>query len=291
MLLVSPRNSAPGTRYRMHLRLPPAPSTPSAAAHLRSGYAHAGGRNRSGRRTIWTKGSRSQRRLYTHPSEGGEGTRVLGVVCGVFWQTHTRSALALVRNAAGAWFFSPAAQGAEPLGYFGAVATHGLTRATRGEHPHWWWPLRLLPPYTRAGLFPMPLGGAARLVRSPGSTALVLSARLWAGWALLVLPSGQLAVAPNSPMVLLGGVAPAFRAGVFAPKAGPNRRSGRSPRVRGVAMNPNDHPHGGRTKAVKYPRTPWGRTTRFPRPARPKLKLKALPKRRRAPSAAGHRWP
>ena len=70
-------------------------------------------------------------------------------------------------------------------------------------------------------------------------------------------------------------------AGVAAPKAGVNRRLGRSPRVRGVATNPNDHPHGGRTKAVKYPRTPWGRTTRFPRPTRPKLKLKALAKRRR----------
>ena len=36
-----------------------------------------------------------------------------------------------------------------------------------------------------------------------------------------------------------------------------------APRSRGVARNPVDHPHGGRTKSIKYPRTPWGKTTKF----------------------------
>lgn len=38
---------------------------------------------------------------------------------------------------------------------------------------------------------------------------------------------------------------------------------GLSPRSRGVAKNPVDHPHGGRTKSLRYPRTPWGKTTKF----------------------------
>jgi len=280
MLLVSPRNCAPGTRYRMHLRLPPAPRLPSVASQLRCGFAHAGGRGRAGQRTIWTKGARAQRRIFTRPCEAPDGGRLLGLVCGIFWQTHTRTALALVKNAAGAWFFSPCPEGLEPLAYFGAISTHGRSRAARGEHPEWWWPLALLPPYTRAALFPLRGGGRARLVRAPGSTALVLTARLWDEWALLVLPSGQLAVSPNAPAVILGGLAPLSRKGVSCAKAGYRHRMGLSPRVRGVATNPNDHPHGGRTKAIKYPRTPWGRTTRFPRPTRPKLKLKALAKRR-----------
>lgn len=41
------------------------------------------------------------------------------------------------------------------------------------------------------------------------------------------------------------------------------RRLGFKSTVRGVAMNPVDHPHGGRTKTIRYPRTPWGRTTKF----------------------------
>lgn len=46
-------------------------------------------------------------------------------------------------------------------------------------------------------------------------------------------------------------------------KSGFYRNYGISPIVRGVAKNPVDHPHGGRTKAIKYQRTPWGKTTKF----------------------------
>lgn len=63
---------------------------------------------------------------------------MLGVVYGVFWQNHTRTSLSLIRNAVGAWFFTPSAEGLEPLAYFGTVATHGLTRSLRGEHAAWW---------------------------------------------------------------------------------------------------------------------------------------------------------
>jgi large subunit ribosomal protein L2 len=46
-------------------------------------------------------------------------------------------------------------------------------------------------------------------------------------------------------------------------KSGFWRQKGFKPKVRGVAKNPVDHPHGGRTKAIRYPRTPWGKTTKF----------------------------
>lgn len=46
-------------------------------------------------------------------------------------------------------------------------------------------------------------------------------------------------------------------------KSGYWRSYGQKPHVRGVARNPVDHPHGGRTKSIKYPRTPWGKTTKF----------------------------
>jgi hypothetical protein len=105
---------------------------------------------------------------------------MLGLVCRLTWQPGTRAALALIRNAAGAWYFTPCPEGLAPLTYFGMVATHSLTQEVRGCHLQWWWPLRLLPPYTRAALFPLPQGGRPRLAKAPGSTALVLTARLWA---------------------------------------------------------------------------------------------------------------
>jgi large subunit ribosomal protein L2 len=46
-------------------------------------------------------------------------------------------------------------------------------------------------------------------------------------------------------------------------KAGYWRSFGSKSLVRGVAMNPVDHPNGGRTKSIKYPRTPWGKTTKY----------------------------
>jgi large subunit ribosomal protein L2 len=46
-------------------------------------------------------------------------------------------------------------------------------------------------------------------------------------------------------------------------KSGYWRSFGLKPHVRGVARNPVDHPHGGRAKSIKYPRTPWGKTTKF----------------------------
>lgn len=56
---------------------------------------------------------------------------------------------------------------------------------------------------------------------------------------------------------------------------------GRAPQVRGTVMNPNDHPHGGRTRAIKYPRTPWGRSAKKSRKPAPNSDLKPLLKRRR----------
>ena len=188
----------------------------------------------------------------------------------------------MVKNSAGAWFFSPAPEGLVPLSYFSVVPAHAQLSIIKGLQLKWWWPLTLLAPYTRASMFPTRHGTAPKLACAPGSTALVLTPHLWGKWALVVLPSGQLFICSNSPHVLLGGVSPIQRSGVFCPTAGSSRRRGFSPQVRGVAKNPNDHPHGGRTKSVKYPRTPWGKTTKYPRPPRPKLKLKALSKRRPA---------
>jgi large subunit ribosomal protein L2 len=62
---------------------------------------------------------------------------------------------------------------------------------------------------------------------------------------------------------MLGRLALEEKVNYLNGKAGYWRSFGNKPLVRGVAMNPVDHPHGGRTKAVKYPRTPWGKTTKF----------------------------
>jgi large subunit ribosomal protein L2 len=66
-------------------------------------------------------------------------------------------------------------------------------------------------------------------------------------------------------MATIGQVGNAEQAKVFLGKAGRSRWRGRRPHVRGVAMNPIDHPHGGgegKTSGGRHPVTPWGKPTK-----------------------------
>ena len=80
---------------------------------------------------------------------------------------------------------------------------------------------------------------------------------------LIKLPSGCRKIFSYYSFVAIGEVALNKHANFLNSKAGYWRGFGVKSTVRGVAMNPVDHPHGGRTKSIKYPRTPWGKTTKF----------------------------
>lgn len=80
--------------------------------------------------------------------------------------------------------------------------------------------------------------------------------------ALLTLPSGVKKIFSIHSVVLNRAIVLKKKRKTANTKSGYWRNIGNKPIVRGVAMNPVDHPHGGRTKTVKYPRTPWGLTTK-----------------------------
>jgi large subunit ribosomal protein L2 len=82
--------------------------------------------------------------------------------------------------------------------------------------------------------------------------------------ALLKLPSGELRLVQGSCRATIGQVGNADQANLSLGKAGRNRWLGRRPKVRGVAMNPVDHPHGGGEGKSKgnHPQTPWGKPTK-----------------------------
>ena len=99
------------------------------------------------------------------------------------------------------------------------------------------------------------------IARSAGSYATFQS--LDAGYALLKMPSGELRRVPENCMATIGQVSNIDYENVRIGKAGRVRLMGRRPVVRGKAMNPVDHPHGGgeghNPIGMKYPKTPWGR--------------------------------
>ena len=84
-------------------------------------------------------------------------------------------------------------------------------------------------------------------------------------FATLQLPSGERRLVPISCYATIGQVGNLENENVVVGKAGRSRWLGKRPKVRGVAMNPIDHPHGGgegRSSGGGHPRTPWGQLTK-----------------------------
>jgi large subunit ribosomal protein L2 len=104
-------------------------------------------------------------------------------------------------------------------------------------------------------------GQGGKIARSAGNS--VLLQNMEAGYALLKLPSGEIRRVPENCLATLGQLANADWMNVRIGKAGRVRHMGRRPQVRGKAMNPVDHPHGGgeghNPIGMKYPKTPWGK--------------------------------
>ena len=85
------------------------------------------------------------------------------------------------------------------------------------------------------------------------------------GYALLRLSSGEQRMVPGTCMATIGAVSNPDHSNITIAKAGRNRWLGKRPHVRGVVMNPVDHPHGGgegRTSGGRHPVTPWGKPTK-----------------------------
>ncbi len=102
--------------------------------------------------------------------------------------------------------------------------------------------------------------------------------------ALLRLPSGELRRVKNNCRATIGQVGNLEHEQENIGKAGKNRLRGRRPKVRGVVMNPVDHPHGGgegRTSGGRHPVTPWGKPTKGAKTRKNKRTNKFIVKRRK----------
>jgi large subunit ribosomal protein L2 len=103
-------------------------------------------------------------------------------------------------------------------------------------------------------------GRGGQICRSAGATA-VLAARD-ANWVQINLPSGEIRRVPAGCRATIGAIGNSDHMNITYGKAGRKRWLGRRPHVRGTAMNPIDHPHGGgegRTKGGRHPVSPTGK--------------------------------
>jgi large subunit ribosomal protein L2 len=144
-------------------------------------------------------------------------------------------------------------------------------------------PMKNIPVGTIIHNVEMKLGKGAQIARSAGTYVQLIGKDQ--GYAQLRLSSGELRMVRGECMATIGAVSNPDQQNIKLGKAGRNRWLGKRPSVRGVAMNPIDHPHGGgegRTSGGRHPVTPWGKPTKGKRTRSNKKTDRLIMRRRRS---------
>jgi len=142
-------------------------------------------------------------------------------------------------------------------------------------------PLQNIPSGTLVHNVEMKPGKGGQLARAAGAYAQLMAKE--GNNAHLKLPSGEVRMVPLTCRATVGQLGNVEQENVFLGKAGRNRWRGRRPRVRGVAMNPVDHPLGGgegKSSGGRHPCTPWGVPTKGFKTRKPKDSDRYIIKRR-----------
>jgi large subunit ribosomal protein L2 len=209
-----------------------------------------GGRNAHGEITMWHRGG-GHKRKYRAVDFRRDKVGIPAKVAAVEYDPNRSALLALLHYADGEKRYILHPVGLEV----------GMTVQT-GEGadilPGNALPMRLIPPGTQLHNLELYPGKGGQVVRSAGGVAQLLSKE--GDIALVKLPSGEVRKFALDCMATIGQVGNVDHGKVTYGKAGSTRWRGRRPTVRGVAMNPVDHPHGGGEGRVKgnHPQTPWG---------------------------------
>ena len=143
-------------------------------------------------------------------------------------------------------------------------------------------PLKNIPVGTIIHNVEMKPGKGGQLARSAGTS--VSLAGKDSGYAQVKLASGELRLVPLECKATIGIVSNPDQKNINIGKAGRSRWLGKRPHVRGVAMNPIDHPHGGgegKTSGGRHPVTPWGKPTKGKKTRKNKLTSKYIIKRKK----------
>jgi large subunit ribosomal protein L2 len=142
-------------------------------------------------------------------------------------------------------------------------------------------PIRSIPLGTIIHNIELKIGKGAQLARSAGTFAQLMAKE--DKYAQIKLPSGEVRMILMDCTATIGQVGNTDHEKIAVGKAGRSRWLGKRPKVRGVAMNPVDHPHGGgegRTSGGRHPVTPWGIPTKGYKTRTNKVSTRFIVKRR-----------
>ena len=139
-------------------------------------------------------------------------------------------------------------------------------------------PLKVMPVGTIIHNVEMRPGFGGKIARSAGTYVTLVDRN--EKTAILQLPSGETRMVPSDCFGSIGILSNADFIHKDIGKAGRSRHLGVRPHVRGIAKNPVDHPHGGRTNGGRHPVTPWGKITKGLKTRKAKASDKMIIRRR-----------
>ena len=233
----------------------------------------SGGRNNNGRITSYHRGGGARRRFRTIDFRRNK-VDVPAKVAAIEYDPNRSANIALLHYVDGEKRYI-----LSPLGL--TVGDTVLSSASAEIHPGNAMPLSKIPLGTQLHAIEMKPGKGAQLVRSAGTSAQLMARE--GKMATLRLPSGEMRMVHIDCLATIGEVGNSEHENQRIGKAGRSRWLGKRSNVRGVAMNPVDHPMGGgegRSSGGRHPCTPWGKPTKGAKTRKNKQTDKYIVKRR-----------
>ena len=230
---------------------------------LTEGLSKSGGRNNTGRITVWTKGGGHKRR-YRLIDFRRRKFDVPAVVERLEYDPNRTAFIALLKYADGEQSYILAPQRLN-------VGDQVIAGQKVDVKPGNAMALRSIPVGTLIHNVEIKPCKGGQIARSAGAYAQLVGRD--GTYTLVRLGSGELRRIHSDCMASVGAVSNPDQQNTNDGKAGRSRWKGRRPTVRGVVMNPVDHPHGGgegRTSGGRHPVTPWGKPTKGARTRRNK---------------------
>ena len=237
------------------------------------GLKRKGGRNAYGRITVRHRGGGAARRYRMIDFNRSE-RNIDGTISSVEYDPNRNARIALIiyKNGAKKYILLPEGLGVGDTVYAGEDAELKIGNCLS---------LRNIPVGYMVHNIEIRPGSGGTFVRSAGTAAQIIGKT--DDYVILKMPSTEVRMVNLDSWATIGVLGNAEYKNISIGKAGRKRHMGRRPEVRGMAMNPVDHPHGGgegRSKSGSHPRTPWGkgckgtRTRLSPHPLRVRRRVK-----------------
>ncbi len=250
MPIRKPKPTSPGRRFVTYPDFAEITKTKPEKS-LTEGLKKSGGRNANGRKTSRHRGG-GAKRLYRKIDFKRRKDGIPARVAAIEYDPNRSAHIALLHyvDGAKAYILAPARL------RVGAMVESGPTADIKPGNAL---PLENIPTGTMVHNVELKPGQGGKMARSAGSSVQLVAKD--AGHAVLRVPSGEMRRVPLTCRATIGQVGNTDHENQTIGKAGRSRWLGKRPAVRGSAMNPVDHPHGGgegKSKGGRHPVTPWG---------------------------------